>query len=269
MPLLRLLIIVLVLFNLLALAAGQGWLGTSETRGEPERLTNQINPDAIVLKPARPDFATTGSESEPAVTPATLDKQDKQERPATAPASPPAVTTTASAPVDRDNPPPVDNAARTDNVPDTPVCYAYTLPQPEADELEKALRSASHSLVFKRETVEPANTWWVRIPPFESRQRAEKRMRELRELGVTDLFVVREPGANKNAISLGLFRTESSARQHQSDLASKRIRDTEIIPRNPAVQRLEIRGGDTTLTPLTERLGSERPLLSRSPCPQP
>lgn len=259
MPLLRLLLIILVLFNLLALAAGQGWLGTSETRGEPERLTNQINPDAIVLKAARPESGPTSPAplaTKPAAKPAppvpatgsnAPDKPEPRSEPAPAP-SPEVVKA----------PPPED----------VPVCYAYTLPQPQADELEKLFRAASKSIKVSRETVEPANTWWVRIPPFDSRQRAEKRMRELKEAGVTDLFVVREPGPNQNAISLGLFRTESSARQHLSDLASKRIRDADVIPRNPAIQRLEVRGNDAIVTPASERIGADRPILGRSTCPQ-
>lgn len=258
MPLLRLLIIILVLFNLLALAAGQGWLGTSETRGEPERLTNQINPDAIILKPARPTAEPVALQN------SALDKQER--RADTPPASPPAVTQ-VTPPVLASEVEPPAQAARTEAMPDSPVCYVYTLSQPEADKLEKTFRAASRSIDIRRETVEPANTWWVRISPFESRQRAEKRMRELKEFGVTDLFVVREPGPNQNAISLGLFRTESSARQHQSDLASKRIRDAEVIPRNPAIQRFEVRGNDSVLTPLANKIDTERPLLNRSPCP--
>ena len=49
MPRLRLLIILLVLFNLLALAAWRGWLGEGDTRGEPERITNQLRPERIKL----------------------------------------------------------------------------------------------------------------------------------------------------------------------------------------------------------------------------
>ncbi|MBI1905503.1 MAG: SPOR domain-containing protein [Rhodocyclales bacterium] len=263
MPLLRLLLIILVLFNLLALAAGQGWLGTSETRGEPERLTNQINPDAIILKAARPEPARAS--------PAALEPEPEA-KPTPAALIPAPVPAPNSGVPDKPElraeatPAPPPELAR-DPTPDIPVCYAYTLPQPQADELEKLFRAASRSINVSRETVEPANTWWVRIPPFDSRQRAEKRMRELKELGLTDLFVVREPGPNQNAISLGLFRTESSARQHLADLTSKRVRDADVIPRNPAIQRLEVRGNDAIVKPASERIGADRPILNRSACP--
>jgi hypothetical protein len=261
MPLLRLLLIMLVLFNLLALATGQGWLGTSETRGEPERLTNQINPDAIILHAAQSEPVLTGS---PTLTP------EPQPLPAPlAPAPAPARDNTPPdtlEPAPEATPAPPSGEARV-QTPETPVCYAYTLPLPQADELEKLFRAASKNITVSRVTLEAANTWWVRIPPFSSRQRAEQRMRELKELGITDLFVVREPGPNQHAISLGLFRTESSARQHLADLASKRVRDAGVIPRNPAIQRLEVRGNDATVTPASERIGADRPTLNRNPCP--
>ena len=46
---LRVLLILLLVLNLLALAAGRGWLGVAPSRGEPERLSNQLHPERIVL----------------------------------------------------------------------------------------------------------------------------------------------------------------------------------------------------------------------------
>src|SRR5574340_160506 len=47
---LRTLLILLVILNLLAFAGLQGWLGRPSTKGEPERLTNQLNPERIKLR---------------------------------------------------------------------------------------------------------------------------------------------------------------------------------------------------------------------------
>ena len=44
MPATRFIVVILLLLNLLAFAAIQGWLGGSAPRGEPERLSNQLNP---------------------------------------------------------------------------------------------------------------------------------------------------------------------------------------------------------------------------------
>ena len=49
MPATRFIVVILLLLNLLAFAAIQGWLGGSRPRGEPERLSNQLNPQAIVI----------------------------------------------------------------------------------------------------------------------------------------------------------------------------------------------------------------------------
>ena len=49
---LRFLIILLVLLNVLALAAWRGWLGEGTARGEPERITNQLRPESIRVLPS-------------------------------------------------------------------------------------------------------------------------------------------------------------------------------------------------------------------------
>ena len=46
---LRIIVIVLIFANLLALAIWKGWLGGGPSHGEPERLSNQLNPDKIRL----------------------------------------------------------------------------------------------------------------------------------------------------------------------------------------------------------------------------
>lgn len=80
----RSLLVILVLLNLLALASGQGWLGTSAMPGEPERLTNQIRPDLILLSPqGAPSVALPPRSSiSPATSAATSRVTDARTRPA-------------------------------------------------------------------------------------------------------------------------------------------------------------------------------------------
>src|SRR5262245_44703812 len=62
----------------------------------------------------------------------------------------------------------------------------------------------------KRVVVE-ASGYWVYIPPLKSRNEAEKTGRTLKELGVTEYFVVQDQTPWRNAISLGIFRADESA----------------------------------------------------------
>ena len=261
MPVLRLLLIVLVLLNLLALAAIQGWLGSTSPRGEPERLTNQINPGVIVLNPPEPLRSTsarvpapTGPTSAPTPAPAPTPRAEE------VPATPARIEEVAVEP-------PAAPPGQTTDADRSFVCLAYAgLDETDAQTLERIGRDLSPDIRTSLQMIDPPSAWWVRIPPAASRQAAERKVTELRGLGITDLFIVREPGPNQNAISLGLFRTESSARQHLADLETRRVRGAEIAARNPAVYQIEVSGPASVLTLLAERLASDLPDARRGEC---
>ena len=54
------------------------------------------------------------------------------------------------------------------------------------------------------EEVRERSAVWIFLPPFDSRADANEKMREMREKGVKDMYVVNE-GDNKNAVSLGVY----------------------------------------------------------------
>lgn len=59
--------------------------------------------------------------------------------------------------------------------------------------------------------------YWVYIPPLGSRNAAKEIDSQLREKGVTDLFIV-TGSENRNAISLGLFSTAERADQRAAEI---------------------------------------------------
>ncbi|HRP97283.1 MAG TPA: SPOR domain-containing protein [Rhodocyclaceae bacterium] len=148
-----------------------------------------------------------------------------------------------------------------------PSCVVYArVSLQQAHEIERVAQGLGSELALARETIEAPGGWWVRLPPSESLQVAERRARELRGLGVRDLFIIREAGPNQFAISLGLFRTESGARQHLADLQSRRVRGAEIAVRNPAVARVEVHGPAPLVRALAERIAGELPDTAPSDC---
>ena len=62
----------------------------------------------------------------------------------------------------------------------------------------------------------------VYLPPFPSKQDAERKRRELTRLGFTDHALIHEEGLD-NAISLGLFSVEANARLRLRQLAAKGV----------------------------------------------
>ena len=59
--------------------------------------------------------------------------------------------------------------------------------------------------------VADAGGYWVYIPP-RNRPDNEQALSDLRALGVVDAFVVQDPAKWRNAISLGIFKTDQAAR---------------------------------------------------------
>lgn len=77
--------------------------------------------------------------------------------------------------------------------------------------------------------------WWVHLPPARSREDAERRVRELEELGVRDARVVNDDGW-RNAVSLGIFRSEEAATAYQVRLREIKARNTAIVQRSDLVK---------------------------------
>jgi hypothetical protein len=77
---------------------------------------------------------------------------------------------------------------------------------------------------YKRMTVD-ASGYWVYIPPVKSRNEAEKSARALKDLGVTDYSVVQDQTQWRNAISLGIFRTDEAAQAFLASLQKKGVTD--------------------------------------------
>jgi SPOR domain len=73
--------------------------------------------------------------------------------------------------------------------------------------------------------------WWVYVPPLATRQAANQRVAELRRAGVTDLFVIPDDVKLRNAISLGVFRSEDAAKSHLESLRKRGVDDAVLTER--------------------------------------
>lgn len=69
-----------------------------------------------------------------------------------------------------------------------------------------------------------AGGYWVYMPPLRSKSEADRKVRELRELGVTEFFVVQEDSQWRNAISLGIFSTDEAAQAFLAGLRQRGVR---------------------------------------------
>ncbi len=92
------------------------------------------------------------------------------------------------------------------------------------------LESLALGRLLTQRRIEINAAYWVNLPPFASRAAADKRAAELRAAGQKDVFVV-DGGAQRFAISLGVFRTEDAASAYVAELAKQGISGVRAGPR--------------------------------------
>ena len=263
MPL-RALLFILLLLNLLLFAGGyMGWLGTPTSRGEPERLTNQLHPEHI--RPGTPPTAgevvtidmSQQARSAAIVQPAETPESAPSESPTRPQEAAPEAEATAS-PDPEDEPtvaaPP-------------PACVAYDVSgEAAATEAEKLAQTIADDVRHVRRTLQRPENWRVRIPPADNAEAANARALELRAEGISDLFVVRDDGPARNSISLGLFSSAAHARQRLATLNKLGIDDAEIVAGTLGRFRVELRAPADVVTVIVERVERALPEARKRDC---
>ena len=189
--------------NLLVLAIGQGYLGSfrTETR-EPARLKNQLQAGKFTLL--------------------------TQEQ-ATAPAAPPAAEE-AEKPV----------AA----VPAPPTTYACTevgnflLADGRRFEAQVAALDLGDRQSRRNVAGQEVSSYMVYIPPQGSKEGAERKAGELKQLGVTNYFIMGDGSPMRWGISLGVFKSESGAQSQLASLNKQGVHSARIGPRYSSSKQL-------------------------------
>lgn len=81
---------------------------------------------------------------------------------------------------------------------------------------------------LSQSVVEHVGGFWVFIPPLKTHADVQRKIGQLKKLGVEDYFVVQEEGAWLNTISLGVFRTEEAAQKLLEVLRGKGVRSAKV-----------------------------------------
>lgn len=122
-------------------------------------------------------------------------------------------------------------------------------------------------------TVTDASGYWVHMPPQKTKADADRKVRELKTLGVTELVMVTDPGEWRYAISLGIFRTDEAAQAFLAGLRKQGVRTAIVARRDQFLKQVVFyvrEPSPATVARLTltqnEFPGSE---LKAGPCPKP
>ena len=76
--------------------------------------------------------------------------------------------------------------------------------------------------------IEHVSGYWVYIPPLKDSAEVEKKVAQIKALGLEEYFVMQETGKWQNAISLGVFKTEEAAHKFLESIMAKGVKSAKV-----------------------------------------
>lgn len=201
----RLVWLTLLLANLLVFAAWYGLLDPWMPGGaEPERLERQVAAERLRVRP----------------------KGASGTAPTPAPAGP-------SAPAGADVRPDGPNPSAPGSSAGAPAALACLEAGPLDDSrlasVQTWIRGLPDGVQAQLDRRSEPASFMVYVPPSASAAEAQRRVEQLRQARIGDLFVINE-GPLRLAISLGVFRSVEGARTHQLALVARGVSDAQVGP---------------------------------------
>ncbi|MRT31682.1 MULTISPECIES: hypothetical protein [Herbaspirillum] len=222
---LKLLFWLLLVGNVVLFGMSRGYFGANASeRREPQRLAEQLRPELLSVLPANSEKLASQLRAQPATT------QASAADPATAAAAPaaaaPAATPATASPAQ-------PAAAQVATV--TPSCTEVgNFTAADARRFSDQLAGLKLGDKVVQKLTQDVTSHMVYIPPQDGREGAERRVAELRRLGIGDFYVIPDSFPNpalRSGVSLGIFRTEEAAKAYVGQLISRGVRSARIIAR--------------------------------------
>lgn len=99
---------------------------------------------------------------------------------------------------------------------------------PDLSRAKAALSDLQLADKLSQRQVEREIGYWVYIPPLRNRAAVNRKIAELKALGIREYFVVQTSGSWLNAISLGVFKTRDAAQHFLQVLNTKGVRTARV-----------------------------------------
>jgi len=104
--------------------------------------------------------------------------------------------------------------------------------------------------VMRKKSTKEAKGYWVMVPAQVSYKQARQKLKELKKVGISDLWLFPK-GEYKNAISIGLYSRFPNAEAAQKRALEKGV-ITEVITRYAEIEQRWLEFWSTEQTPITE-----------------
>jgi hypothetical protein len=227
---LKILFWLLVAINGALFAWGQGLLDRQPVqRTEPQRLTEQLHPEQLILLPPSPPPAAAESESNAAAA------APDQPVVAAAPVSPASLPDPIQV-IPASPPPPAEKLL---------ACVEIgNFDLNEAKLFRTKASAAKLSTQPAQRGVQEVASYMVFIAAEDGREGAERRAAELHRLGLNDFYILPASSPLRDAVSLGLFKTEAAAKAYVGQLIPKGVRSARITERKASTNKVAFRWRD-------------------------
>jgi hypothetical protein len=91
--------------------------------------------------------------------------------------------------------------------------------------------------VLQRRVVD-IDGYWVHMPVMKTKPELDRKLGELKALGVADFYVVQDAGVWRNAVSLGLFKSEDAANAELERLRQRGVRSAQVTRREKFLKQV-------------------------------
>ena len=117
------------------------------------------------------------------------------------------------------------------------VCVEWgPMSDPDRNRALSRLEPLELGKLLTQRKVEVIANYWVYIPPLATKAAVDTRVAELKSQGVRDIVPI-ELGPQRQAISLGVFRTEEAAKARLDALQEQGVKAAKMGPRAQSVQQ--------------------------------
>jgi hypothetical protein len=227
----KLLFVLLLALNAFLFSVASGWLSLWDVR-DPDRLRRQVDAERIsVLSAKGSSLPNPSAMTSPGNGPGSTTTGGADQVPSVPSAAPGA----SDSPTSYSTPSPV---AIANPAPET-ICLEFPPIEAErAQVVEASIKQAGITVELK--ATESSPSYIVYLAPSESVKEAQRKLAELKRLGISDAFLMQD-GPLKLGISLGLFRAEDGAKALLAQLGAKGIKSAKMTTGQA------LRGGKVTL----------------------
>jgi hypothetical protein len=141
----------------------------------------------------------------------------------------------------------------------------------EAKRFEARLAALPLDGRVSQRSIQETMSHMVYISPQGDKEGADKKVDELRRLGIDDFYVIQDDSSMRWGISLGVFKMEEGARAHLANLTRKGVRSARIGPYSVATTAVafQIRDLDADMKARVDQIKEDFPRQEMRNCNRP